>query len=157
MVSATNGLDVGMSSVALPVYATDVLHSSVAFGLITAALGAGAVVGAVIFSWRRIALAAVAGLRGRTATLCPLVFPSWRQLDRHPSRSMREPHPDLANLGRRGAAGIREVSFSPPDAHTHAHDISPEPACNYYLVDEPAWTRSENGIQAAEPLTRRSC
>jgi MFS family permease len=52
MVSATNGLDAGMSSVTLPVYATDVLHSSVAFGLITAVLGAGAVVGAVIFSWR---------------------------------------------------------------------------------------------------------
>jgi MFS family permease len=52
MVSATNGLDAGMASVALPVYATDVLHSSVAFGLITAALGAGAVAGAVIFSWR---------------------------------------------------------------------------------------------------------
>lgn len=52
MVSATNGLDAGMASVALPVYATDVLHSSVAFGLISAALGAGAVAGAVIFSWR---------------------------------------------------------------------------------------------------------
>lgn len=51
MVSATNALDAGWSAVGLPVYARNLLGSSVALGLLVAAFGAGAVVGSLLFGW----------------------------------------------------------------------------------------------------------
>jgi MFS family permease len=49
MVMVTNLLDVAYSSVFLPVYARDVLHSSVGLGLIAGLFGAGALAGTVLY------------------------------------------------------------------------------------------------------------
>ena len=51
MVAATNALDAGWNTVALPFYATNVLHSSVALGLLGSALGAAALGGALLYGW----------------------------------------------------------------------------------------------------------
>src|SRR4051794_28677734 len=49
MVMVTNLLDAAYSSVLVPVYARDVLHSSVALGLLGGVFGGGALVGTVVY------------------------------------------------------------------------------------------------------------
>jgi MFS family permease len=51
MVMVTNALDTGTAAVLLPLYAKDILHSSVALGLIVGAFGGGAAVGNALYSW----------------------------------------------------------------------------------------------------------
>jgi MFS family permease len=51
MVAGTNALDAGWNAVALPYYATNVLHSSLALGLLGSALGAAALGGALFYGW----------------------------------------------------------------------------------------------------------
>ncbi|WP_345462207.1 MFS transporter [Actinoallomurus oryzae] len=49
MILVSNLLDIGLSQVLLPTYARDVLHDSRAFGLLLGAVGAGSVVGSIIY------------------------------------------------------------------------------------------------------------
>jgi MFS family permease len=65
MVTVTNGLDAGWTTVVQPVYAREVLHSSVALGVLFAAAGAGSVLGAVLYGWRGMRLS-----RWLTYTIC---------------------------------------------------------------------------------------
>lgn len=51
MVMVTNMLDMAASAVLIPVYANDVLHSSVALGLISGVFGGGAMLGTVLYAW----------------------------------------------------------------------------------------------------------
>jgi predicted MFS family arabinose efflux permease len=51
MVMVTNALDTASMAVLFPVYAKDVLHSSVALGLIGAGFGIGGAVGTALYSW----------------------------------------------------------------------------------------------------------
>lgn len=51
MVMVTNLLDAAYSSVLVPVYARDVLHSSVALGLIGGVFGGGALLGAIVYGF----------------------------------------------------------------------------------------------------------
>jgi MFS family permease len=51
MVLVTNMLDAAMGGVLMPVYANDVLGSVVALGLMSGAMGATAVAGALLFAW----------------------------------------------------------------------------------------------------------
>jgi MFS family permease len=51
MVAATNALDAGWNTVALPFYATNVLGSSIALGVLASALGTAALGGALLYGW----------------------------------------------------------------------------------------------------------
>jgi MFS family permease len=51
MITFTNALDLATQAVLLPVYAKDVLHSSVALGLIAGTFAAGAVLGNTVYGW----------------------------------------------------------------------------------------------------------
>ncbi|RLK59096.1 MFS transporter [Actinokineospora cianjurensis] len=51
MVSATNLLDAAFFSVLMPVYAKDVLHSSIALGLMTGTFNAAALTGSLLYAW----------------------------------------------------------------------------------------------------------
>jgi MFS family permease len=51
MVMATNALDTASMAVLLPVYAKDVLHSSVALGLLGGAFSVGGAVGTALYTW----------------------------------------------------------------------------------------------------------
>jgi predicted MFS family arabinose efflux permease len=51
MVTLTNALDLATAAVLLPVYAKDILHSSVALGLMAGTFAAGAVLGNVVYGW----------------------------------------------------------------------------------------------------------
>jgi MFS family permease len=52
MVMLTNMLDMAAGAVLIPVYAKDVLHSSVALGLIAGVFAGGAVAGNALYGWR---------------------------------------------------------------------------------------------------------
>ncbi|CRK56445.1 FIG01126565: hypothetical protein [Alloactinosynnema sp. L-07] len=51
MVMVTNLLDAALSSVLIPVYANDILHSSVALGLIVGVFGGCAMAGTMLYAW----------------------------------------------------------------------------------------------------------
>jgi MFS family permease len=51
MVAVTNALDAAWVSVLVPVFARDVLHSSIGLGVLIAAFGAGSAAGAVAYGW----------------------------------------------------------------------------------------------------------
>lgn len=51
MVMVTNALDAATASVLFPVYARDILHSSVALGLMAGVFGGAAMAGTVLYSW----------------------------------------------------------------------------------------------------------
>jgi len=51
MVTVTNALDTGNMAVLLPVYAKDVLHSSVALGLLGGGFSIGAAAGTALYTW----------------------------------------------------------------------------------------------------------
>jgi MFS family permease len=51
MVMATNALDTATAAVIIPLYAKDILHSSVALGLIAGVFAGGAAVGNAVYSW----------------------------------------------------------------------------------------------------------
>ncbi|MEC3979354.1 MFS transporter [Amycolatopsis sp. H20-H5] len=51
MLMLTNGLDTGLSGVLYPAYGSEVLHSSALLGVMVTALGAGAVLGSMLYGW----------------------------------------------------------------------------------------------------------
>lgn len=100
MIFVTNLLDQAYAAVLAPVWASDVIGSATALGLLFGLFGAGAVAGSAVFAVLAVYLA---------ATLAPIFSPVWRELD----RSAGQRHEDQEQHERDPGDGEEDEQVAP--------------------------------------------